>query len=202
MHIRMYFIAPMLHLLLLMMCSYKDVQERISVDKSSAIKLRSEASTDFLFEPFSYTISYVDPNNAVMRVGENNAQLFSWHWPGDDKSIPLIATSIFDKTILSIVHPAIAGLPDPSETIQQLLGCWEDPNGNGGPYARDVTPISNNKAGAGCVKEAMKLNNPILFASIMMANKLTTQLMPRCLWVEATATFYWMTSSNLQPRIW
>jgi len=35
-----------------------------------------------------------------------------------------------------------------------------------------------------------------------MANLPTAQLVSRCLCVMATATFLWMTSSNLQPRIW
>jgi len=79
--------------------------------------MRCDASTDFLVEPFSFTIAYVDPNIAGKRVGENNTQLFSWHWPGDDKSILPIVTSIVDTTILSIVNAAIAGLPDSSQNI-------------------------------------------------------------------------------------
>jgi len=35
----------------------------------------------------SFTIAYVDADIAGKRVGENNTQLFSWHWPGDDESI-------------------------------------------------------------------------------------------------------------------
>jgi hypothetical protein len=77
---------------------------------------------DFLVEPFSFTIAYVDPDIAGKRVGENNTQLFSWHWPADDELILLIVTSIIDTTILSIVNAAIAGLPDPSRKIQELWG--------------------------------------------------------------------------------
>jgi hypothetical protein len=73
-----------------------------------------DASNNFLVEPFSFNITYVDPDIAGKTVGEYNTQLFSWHWPGDDESIPLIVTSIVDTTILSIVNAAIAGLPDPS----------------------------------------------------------------------------------------
>jgi len=84
---------------------------------SSPIKLRCNTLTDFLVEPFSFTIAYVDPDIGVKRVGENNTQLFSWHWPGDDESILPIVTSIVDTTILSIVNAAIASLPDSSRKI-------------------------------------------------------------------------------------
>jgi len=102
----------------------------------------------------------VDPDIAGKRVGENNTQLFSWHWPGDDESILPIVTSIVNTTILLIVNAAIAGLPEPSRKIRELWGCLEEPNGDGGPYARDVTPIFDNNTAAGWVKAAMKLSNP------------------------------------------
>jgi len=104
----------------------------------------------------------VDPDIAGKKVGENNTQLFSRHWPGDDESILLIVTSIVDTTILSIVNAAIAGLPDPSRKIRQLWGCLEVPNGDGGPYAHNVTQIFNNITAAGRVKAAMKLSNSTL----------------------------------------
>jgi len=59
----------------------------------------------------------VDPDIAGKRVGENNTQLFSSHWLGDDESMLPIVTSIVDTTILSMVSAAIAGLPDPSWNI-------------------------------------------------------------------------------------
>jgi len=65
-------------------------------------------------DPFSFTIPYVDPNIAGKRVGENNTQLFTWDWPGDDESILPIVTSIVNTTILSMVNVAIAGPTDPS----------------------------------------------------------------------------------------
>jgi len=71
----------------------------------------------FLAEPFSFTIAYVDPDIAGKRVGENNTQLFSWHWPADDEWILPIVTSIVDTTILSIMNAANAGLPDPIRKI-------------------------------------------------------------------------------------
>jgi hypothetical protein len=128
--------------------------------------VRCDASNDFLVEPFSFTIAYVDPDIAGKRVGENNTQLFSWHWPGDDESILPIVTSIVDTTILSIVNAAIAGLPDPSRKIRELWGCLEEPNGDGGPYARNVTPIFDNNTAAGWVQAAMKLSNPTLFCVV------------------------------------
>jgi len=105
----------------------------------------------------------VDPDIAGKRVGETNTQLFSWHWPGDDGSILPIVPSIVDTTILSMVNAAIAGLPDPSLKIRELWGCREEPNGDGGPYACNVTPIFNNNAAAGWVRVAMILSNPTLF---------------------------------------
>jgi len=73
--------------------------------------------TDLLVEPFTFTIAHVDPDIAGRSVGENNTQLSSWHWPGDDESKIPIVTSIVDTTILSIVNTAIANLPDPSWSI-------------------------------------------------------------------------------------
>ena len=108
----------------------------------------------------------MDPDIAGKRVGENNTQLFSWHWPGDDESILLIVTSIVDPTILSIANAAIAGRPDPSRRIRELWGCLDEPNGNGGPHARNVTPIFDNHTAAGWVQVAMKLSNTMLFCVV------------------------------------
>jgi len=108
----------------------------------------------------------VDPDIAGNRVGENNTQLFSWHWPGDDESILLIVTSIVDRIILSMVNAAITGLPDTSRKIRELWGCLEELHGDGGPYARNVTPIFDNNTAAGWVKAATKLSNPTLFCII------------------------------------
>jgi len=117
--------------------------------------VRCDSSNYSLVAPFSFTITYVDPDIAGKRVGENNTQLFSWHWPGDDASILPIVTSIVDTTILSIVNAAIAGLPDPSWIIREHWGCLEEPIGDGGPYARNVTPIFDNNTAAGWVKVAI-----------------------------------------------
>ena len=84
----------------------------------------------------------MDPDIAGKKVGESNTQLFSWHCPGDDKLIFPILTSIIDKTILLYMNGAIAGLPDPSQKIQVLWVCREEPNGDGGLYARNVTQSS------------------------------------------------------------
>jgi len=79
--------------------------------------VRCNASTDFLLEPISYAITYVDPDIAGKRVGENHTQFLPWHWTGDDESILPIVTSIVYTIILSIVNIAIAALPDPSWTV-------------------------------------------------------------------------------------
>jgi len=130
------------------------------------MKVRCDASTDFLLKPFSLTAAYVDPNIAGKRVGENNAQLFSWHWPGDDEPILPIVTSIVNTTILSIVNAAMAGLPDPSQKIREIWGRQEEPDGDGGPYACNVTPIFDNNSAAGWVKAAIRLSNPMLFGVV------------------------------------
>jgi len=144
----------------------EDDEEGTSGHRSPPIKVRCDASNYYHVEPFRLTIVYVDPDIAGKRVGENNTQLFSWHWPGDDKSILPIVTSIVDTTILSIVNAAIAGLPDPSQKIWELWGCLEEPNGDGGPYASNFTPISNNNTAAGWVKAAMKSSNQTLFCVV------------------------------------
>ena len=117
--------------------------------RASLIKVRCVSANDFLVKPFRFTIAYEDPDIAAQRVGENNTQLFSWQWPGDNESILPIVTSIVHMTILSIRNATIASLPDPSRTIHELWGCLEEPNGDGGPYARNVTPIIDTKTAAG-----------------------------------------------------
>ena len=106
----------------------------------------------------------MDPDVAGKRVGENIAQHFSWHWPGDEKSMIRILISIVNTTILSIANAAFACLPDHSWIIRNLWGCWDDRNGDGGPHACNVTPIFNNKTAAQWVKEVMKLHNPHAFS--------------------------------------
>jgi hypothetical protein len=122
---------------------------------------------DFFVEPFSFSIAHVDPDIAGNRMGENNTQPFSWHWPGDVESIlPLLVTSIVNATILSILNPAIAGLPDTSRKIREAWGCLEQPSRDGGPYAQNGSRIFNNNTAAGWVKEGMKLSNLLAFNMI------------------------------------
>jgi len=162
-HLGMYFIAPML-LCSSWWCVYpEDDKEETSGHRSSQINVCCDTLTNFLVELFSFTIAYVDPDIAGKRVGENNTQLFSWHWPGDDKSILLIVTSIVDTTILSIVNAAIAGLSDPSLKIRELWGYLENLDGDGGPSARNVNTIFHNNTAAGWVKAVLKLTNPMHF---------------------------------------
>jgi len=111
-----------------------------------------DTSIDSVVEPFRFTIVYVDPDIAGNRVGENNAQLRSLHRPGDDESMLVIVTSIVITTILSILNAAIAGLPDLSQTVCELWGCQEEPNGDDGPHARNDTAIVYNKTDAGWVR--------------------------------------------------
>jgi len=66
-------------------------------------------------------------------------------------------------TISSIGNAAITGLPDPRRNIRELQGCLEEPNGDGGSYARIFTPIFNITTGAGWVQGAKKLSNPTHF---------------------------------------
>jgi hypothetical protein len=101
----------------------------------------------------------VDPDIAWKRVGENNKQLISWHWPGGDVSILPIVISVVDTTILSIVNPGNTGLADLSLKIGEIWGCLEEPNGDGGLYACNITPIVDKNTAAGWVKGAMKLTN-------------------------------------------
>jgi len=43
------------------------------------------AWTDFIVEPLCCNLTYVDPDIARKRVGENDTQLPSWHRPADDE---------------------------------------------------------------------------------------------------------------------
>ena len=126
--------------------------------------MHCNASTDLLVKRFSFTIAYVDPDIAGQRVGENYSEIFSWHWPGNDEWILAILLLIIKTTIVSIVNAAIPSLQDPSHKIRELWGCREEPNGVGGLYPRNVTPIFYNNPAAGWVKVAMKLNNPKHFS--------------------------------------
>jgi len=119
----------------------EDNKEETLGHRSSPIKVRCDAPTDFLVEPCSFTIPYVDSDIAGKRVGESNTQLFSWDWPGGDEAILPIVTSIINTTIFSIMNATIASLPDPSRKIWELWGCKEEHNGDGGPYPNNVTPI-------------------------------------------------------------
>jgi len=144
----------------------EDDQEETSAHRSSPRQVRRNALTYFLVEPSSFTVASVDPNIARKREGENNTQLVSWHWLGDDELIFPIVTSINDTIILSIANGPITGLPDPSRTIRELWGCREEPIGHGGLYARNDTPIFDHNTGAGWVTAAMELINPTLFCII------------------------------------
>ena len=64
-----------------------------------------------------------------------------------------------DTTILLIVNPPIFGLPDPSQKVRKLWGCQEEPNGDGGPYDPNATPIFDNNTAAGRAKGVTKSSN-------------------------------------------
>jgi len=99
-------------------------------------------------------------------VGETNTQLFSSHWPGDDKSILDSIASIVDTTILSIVNAAIGSLPNLCWKIRVLWGCWEEPNGDAGLHACNITTIFDNNTAARLVKAEITLDNPIHFCIV------------------------------------
>ena len=85
---------------------------------------------------------------------EINTSQFSFHWPGDDQSIRPIVISIVNTPILSIVYAGLISLPDCHQTIQQLWGCGEEPDGYGCLYAQNVTLMFDNNTAAGWVKAA------------------------------------------------
>jgi len=150
----------MLLLLFQMMCRFRrwwgrNLGSQVFTDKGALRLLNQFPVSD-----------YVDPDIAGMRLGEFDTQLFSWDWHGDDESILAIVTSMVDMTILPIVNAAIASLWDPSPKIRALWGCWEQPNGHGGLYARNVTPIFDNNTAAGWVEVGMNSSNPTLFCVV------------------------------------
>jgi len=98
-HIVMHFIAPMLLLFVRMMPRYRRRWGRNLQSQGFSIMARCDASTDFLVEPLSFIITYVEPDIAGKRAGESNTEQLSWHWPGDDESILLIFALIIDMTI-------------------------------------------------------------------------------------------------------
>lgn len=81
------------------------------------IKVHYDVLTDFLVQPLSCTIAYLDPDIAEKRLGGNNPLLLSWHGPRDSDSILLTVISIVYTTILSVINTAIASLSEPSQEI-------------------------------------------------------------------------------------
>jgi hypothetical protein len=140
-------------------------------------------------------------NIAWKRVEENNTQLISWHWVGDDESMFPIVTLIIHMTIFSIVNTEITSLPDPSRKFRDLWVCWEKANADGSPYYCNVNSVFNPNTGVGLIKAAMKFSNPALFVWFIIAKKQTAQLVPTCLGMVAPAMFLWMSSTYLQPSI-
>jgi len=59
-----------------------------------------------------------------------------------------IVTSIVDATIVSIMNPAIASLPDPHSAIQEVWGNQDEAKGDGDPYSQNFTPIGNDNTAA------------------------------------------------------
>jgi hypothetical protein len=88
----------------------------------SPIKVRCDASTDLLVEPYSFIFAYVDPDIAGKRAGEINTQQFTWHGAGDNESIVPIVRGIVDTTILLIVNAACVDLPDQSCIVGEHCG--------------------------------------------------------------------------------
>jgi len=140
----------------------EDDKEESSDQRSSPTMVHCNASTDFLFKPFSFIIAYVDPDVAGKTVVENNTHLCSYHWPGDDELIFPIVTTIDHTTVLLIVNTAIGSLPDPSWKIRELWGCQEERYEDGGPHARNVTPIVDSNTAARWVKASIKIHNLML----------------------------------------
>jgi hypothetical protein len=105
--------------------------------------------THFPVKQYIFTIVYADPDIGGKRVGDNNNQLLSLHWPGYSELIIPTVTPIVVTTMLSIANAEIAGLPDPGQEICELWGYPEQDDGDSSPYTRNVTPISNNSAAAG-----------------------------------------------------
>jgi len=68
--------------------------------------------------------------------------------------------------ILSISNAVITSVPDTSQNILELLGCWEEPNGNYGSQAQNGTPTCDNNTAGRRVKEAIRLNNPMLLCIV------------------------------------
>jgi len=140
----------------------EDYEEVASGHRSSPILVQCDASTNSVVEPSSITINNVDPNIAGMRVGNNNTRLCSGHQLAEDETILLIVTWIVHIPSLSILNTAMAGLRDPSQTIKDLWGCSEEPNADGGPHTRNVSPFIYNNTAGRCVKGAMTFNDPTI----------------------------------------
>jgi hypothetical protein len=124
--------------------------------------VHSNISSRLLGELFRSNSTFVDFNIAGTRVDDNRTRLFTWHWPGDDKWIRRIGTSIINTTSLSILNAVIVCLPDLSWIVCALWSCRGELNWNSGPYDCDAPPIIDNNTATSCVKSAMKLHYPMV----------------------------------------
>jgi len=134
-------------------------KEETSSCRSLSIKVHCDTSTDFLIKQFSVTTIYANTKVTSKRVGQNNPQRIPWCWPGDGELILLIVTSIVDTSILSIMNPAIAGLPNPRWKIGELWDSWEQRNGDGSLSACHIPPICDHHTAAGWANLAMNVCN-------------------------------------------
>jgi len=83
-----------------------------------------------------------------MKVSGPKSHIVQWHSPQNDYSILQIVISIVNMTILSIVHAAMARRSNSSRNIDELLGCQQEPTGNGVWHVHNVNPIFNNNSAA------------------------------------------------------
>jgi len=201
-HVCMYFITQIFLLLCGMYCIYRrwcggNLGSLVFADRGAF-----HASTNLLVEPLPYTMAYVDPNVAGKGVGGTNTQLFSQKWPGNDESILSGVTSIVDTMILSTVNAAIAGLPDLCRKIREVCGSQDEANADCSLYARNVTQPSITIRLPDAGRERWNYSTQYVFVGFIVANKPTARLVHSRLYMEAAATFLWMTSSILQQRIW
>jgi hypothetical protein len=104
-------------------------------------------------------------------------------------------------TVLTIMYAGIAGLADGNQNARELWVSSEECNGYSGPCTGNVTATFDNHPAAERVSAAMKSGAQYTFVLFIMTQKPTAQLVPRRQCMVDAASFLWMISSHIQPRI-
>jgi len=200
-HVGMNFIAPMLLLLILMMCRSRRWQGRniglqVFADKGALRCLqRFPCPAIYLYHRLCGSRHCWEKGGWKQYSAIPMA--LAWGWWIDTSNSYINGR----YNHLSIMTAAIASLPDPSRIIREPWGFLGEPTGDCGPHARNVTAIFDNNTAAGWVKAAMKLINPTLFHVVYRGQQADGTDAAQTPMLGSRSYLGWGTSPHHEPRI-